>query len=176
MRKIKKIKGMNMKNKTNLTIGGVIALLVAAYFGLDTQQENAAVQPSTTQSKFNSKTSQEISSAQQNGTRVIEHAFKNKLSDIQVEGAGKVVAILPDDNEGSRHQKFILELENGQTILVAHNIDLASRLHNLNKGDRVEFFGEYEYSAKGGVIHWKHHDPRKKHPDGWLKYNGKTVK
>lgn len=165
-----------MANKTNLTIGAVIALLVAAYFGLDTQQNEAVSKTATQQNNIESNALQANSAIEQNGTRIIEQAFKNKLSNIQVEGAGKIIAILPDDNEGSRHQKFILELGNGQTILVAHNIDLAPRLSNLKKGDRVEFFGEYEYSHKGGVIHWTHHDPRKKHPDGWLKHDGKTVK
>lgn len=165
-----------MANKTNLTIGGVIAILVAAYFGLDAQQNNTVSKTALQESNIEPNTLQGSSAVEQNGTRIIEHAFKSKLSNIQVEGAGRVIAILPDDNEGSRHQKFILELENGQTILVAHNIDLASRLSNLKKGDRVEFFGEYEYSQKGGVIHWTHHDPRKKHPDGWLKHAGKTVK
>lgn len=85
-----------------------------------------------------------------------------------------MIAILKDDNEGSRHQKFILELNNGHTVLVAHNIDLAPRIPNIQKGDMVEFFGEYEYSEKGGVIHWTHHNPGRKHIDGWLKYQGRT--
>lgn len=170
-----------MANKANLTIGGVIAVLIAAYFGMDVQQNdiqqnNAVDQLSNGNKPSERKVVQVTSSAQKSGTRIIENAFKNKLSNVQVEGVGKVVAILPDDNEGSRHQKFILELESGQTILVAHNIDLASRLEHLSKGDMVQFFGEYEYSAKGGVVHWTHHDPRKKHPDGWLKHNGKTIK
>ncbi|MBQ1494882.1 MAG: DUF3465 domain-containing protein, partial [Acinetobacter sp.] len=44
----------------------------------------------------------------------------------------------------------------------------------LRKGEIVEFYGEYEYSPKGGVIHWTHHDPQAKHVDGWLKYQGKS--
>ena len=52
--------------------------------------------------------------------------------------------MLPDDNDGSRHQRFILELGSGQHILVAHNIDLAPRAPVLKKGDDVAFFAEYE--------------------------------
>lgn len=69
---------------------------------------------------------------------------------------------------------MILKLENGLTVLVAHNIDLAPRVEGLRKGEIVEFYGEYEYSPKGGVIHWTHHDPQAKHVDGWLKYQGKS--
>ena len=93
---------------------------------------------------------------------------------MQVRASGRVIAILPDDNEGSRHQKFILKLSNEQTLLVAHNIDLAPRIANIQKDDKVEFFGEYEYSDKGGVIHWTHHDPADKHVSGWLKHQGRT--
>lgn len=88
------------------------------------------------------------------------------------EGSGTVVRLLPDDNEGSRHQRFILELASGRTLLVAHNIDLAPRINSLRKGDTVAFFGEFESNPQGGVIHWTHHDPQGRHPDGWLKHRG----
>ena len=98
----------------------------------------------------------------------------NHQSDVQVRGSGTVYRVLPDDNKGSRHQKFILQLDSGQTLLVAHNIDLAPRVQGLAKGDRVEFYGEYEWNKKGGVMHWTHKDPRNHHTNGWLKHNGKV--
>ena len=104
----------------------------------------------------------------------IEAAFNNRQSDVQVRGQGTVLRVLPDDVDGSRHQRFILQLDTGQALLIAHNIDLAPRLNGLNKGDMVQFFGEYEWNAKGGVIHWTHTDPNHRHIDGWLKYRGKT--
>ena len=107
------------------------------------------------------------------GDQVIQAAYENRQSDVQVEGAGRVVKVLPDDNEGSRHQKFILELGSGQTILIAHNIDLAPRIPGLREGDSVAFYGEYEWNDKGGVVHWTHHDPQGRHADGWLKHQGK---
>jgi hypothetical protein len=106
----------------------------------------------------------------------IAEAFRNRTSNVQVSGVGVVRRILPDDNEGSRHQRFILELSNGQTVLVSHNIDLAARLSSLDRGDSVEFFGEYEWNADGGVIHWTHHDPARRHVGGWLRHEGRTVK
>jgi hypothetical protein len=106
----------------------------------------------------------------------IAEAFRNRTSNIQVSGVGVVRRVLSDDNDGSRHQRFILELSNGQTVLVSHNIDLAARLISLERGDTVEFFGEYEWNANGGVIHWTHHDPARQHVDGWLKHEGRTVK
>ena len=106
------------------------------------------------------------------GEDQIATAFENRQGDFQVGGSGVVVKILPDDTRGSQHQKFILRLPSGQTLLIAHNIDLAPRVGRLRKGDTVEFFGEYEWNSKGGVVHWTHHDPGGQHEEGWLKHDG----
>lgn len=103
----------------------------------------------------------------------IAQAFSQREHGVAVQSAGVVSKVLPDDNDGSRHQRFILELDNGMTVLVAHNIDLAPRLDGLKVGDVVEFNGVYEWNAKGGVIHWTHHDPRGQHAGGWLRYQGR---
>lgn len=171
-----------MANKTNIGIGSLIVLLIAAYFGIDLQQgkleqtavEHEVVQDSQSQSHFE-KTEEKgwSTSGQSDDLTVIAKAFEAKKSNIQVKASGQVKALLRDDNEGSRHQKFILRLQNGQTVLVAHNIDLAPRVENIQKGDVIEFYGEYEYSVQGGVIHWTHLDPNKRHEDGWLKHAGK---
>ncbi|MBN7286831.1 DUF3465 domain-containing protein [Vibrio cholerae] len=105
---------------------------------------------------------------------VLQQAYQSQQSDLQVQGVGQVVKVLPDDNDGSRHQKFILKLNSGQTLLVAHNIDLAPRIPNLKVGDIVEFYGEYEWNKKGGVLHWTHKDPQNRHDHGWLKHNGQV--
>lgn len=106
----------------------------------------------------------------------LQQAFTDRLSAIQVEGRGIVQAILEDDLQGGRHQRFILQLPSGQTVLVAHNIDLAPRIDTLRIGDSVEFYGVYEYNDKGGLIHWTHHDPAGKHPDGWLRHNSRLYR
>lgn len=98
--------------------------------------------------------------------------FANKQSDVQVKGSGTVIVLLEDDLKGDRHQKFIIKLDSDQTLLVAHNIDLAPKLTTLAVDDYIEFFGEYEWSDKGGLIHWTHYDPAGKHEDGWLLHHG----
>jgi len=106
----------------------------------------------------------------------IGRAFASGASDIQVEGEGTVIRVLPDDLNGSRHQRFIVQLASGQTLLMTHNIDIAARIDGLNVGDDVRFNGEYVWNAKGGVIHWTHHDPQGRHVAGWIIHSGKTYK
>jgi len=102
----------------------------------------------------------------------LKSAYENHQSNVQVKGSGTVIRLLKDDNKGSRHQKFILKLSSGQTVLIAHNIDLAPRINSISKGDMIQFYGEYEWNNKGGVVHWTHKDPNGHHVGGWLKHNG----
>ncbi len=106
-------------------------------------------------------------------TPSVQTAYAQQRSDVQIKQSDKVLKILPDDLKGSKHQRFILQT-GPQSILVAHNIDLAPRINPIKVGDTVEFYGEYEWNKKGGVIHWTHHDPAGRHIDGWLKHGGKT--
>ena len=106
----------------------------------------------------------------------IGRAFASGTSDVQVEGEGTVISILSDDVAGSRHQRFIVQLASGQTLLITHNIDIAPRVDGLEAGDSVRFSGEYVWNEKGGVVHWTHHDPKGRHVAGWLVHNGKTYK
>jgi len=105
------------------------------------------------------------------GDQAILDAFADGRSDMLIEASGIVERTLSDDLDGSRHQRFIVTLEDGHTILIAHNIDLSSKIP-LQKGDWVDFRGEYEWSEQGGVIHWTHHDPQGKHLDGWIFHKG----
>jgi hypothetical protein len=108
------------------------------------------------------------------GANLPSNTFVAPQSGEQTRGAGTVTRILADDNDGSRHQRFILEVGAGRTLLIAHNIDLVPRIAGLEVGDAVEFYGEYESNDKGGVIHWTHHDPKGRHVGGWLKHGGRT--
>jgi hypothetical protein len=104
----------------------------------------------------------------------IGRAFDAGTSNVQVEGGGVVTRVLADDLDGSRHQRFIVRLASGQTVLIAHNIDLAPRVAGLREGDTVSFYGEYEWNEKGGTVHWTHHDPKGLHVTGWLEHKGRT--
>lgn len=138
-----------------------------------------AVSPSNRawQSAFeNQQNDLQISGTVSSSDRALQNAFENQQSDLQLGGTGTVTRILADDLKGSRHQRFILELATGQTLLVAHNIDIAPRIDSLRLGDRVRFYGEYEWNRNGGVIHWTHRNPNinGSHQSGWLRHNGRT--
>lgn len=98
--------------------------------------------------------------------------YESRQSDVVVETSGRVVKVLPDDNRGSRHQKLIVEVAPGHTVLLSHNIDLADRIAGVYEGAKITFRGEYEWNERGGVIHWTHHDPQQRRPGGWVEFKG----
>ena len=107
------------------------------------------------------------------GDAILAAAFRDRVNDLPVQGRGTVVRLLGDDTDGDRHQRFVVRLESGQTLLVAHNIDVAPRVQGLGVGDSVSFSGVYEWSAEGGTIHWTHRDPGGGHSPGWLRHDGR---
>lgn len=106
----------------------------------------------------------------------VEAAFAAGRSDVWLEAQGEVERTLADDLEGSRHQRFVLRLASGHTVLVSHNIDLAPRVEGLRAGDRVAVRGEYEWNERGGVIHWTHHDPQGRRAGGWIERAGQRYR
>lgn len=106
------------------------------------------------------------------GSGAVSEAFHARRSNVQIETVGMVLRVLSDDREGSRHERFIVRVEGGVTVLVAHNIDLAPRVP-VAAGDSVVLSGEYEWNPKGGVVHWTHHDPDGRHPGGWIRHEGR---
>ncbi|WP_082783636.1 DUF3465 domain-containing protein [Snodgrassella sp. CFCC 13594] len=160
---------------------GLVLLLVAAavwwWQGSEQDGTKSQAQQQVTQALRAAKESLLPTSAtttSPSGNNEVAEAYAQQRSDVPVRGEGEVVKVLKDDNEGDRHQRFILRLADGQTILVAHNIDLAPKLTGLQAGDQVSFQGEYVYNPQGGVLHWTHHDPQGRHDGGWLQYQGRT--
>lgn len=90
-----------------------------------------------------------------------------------IEDTGFVRRLLTDDHEGSRHQRFVVQLRGGRTLLIAHNIDLAERIP-VGMGDRVYFRGMYEWNDQGGLVHWTHHDPLGVEDGGYVRYRRKV--
>jgi hypothetical protein len=102
----------------------------------------------------------------------VARAWERHAHDAPVADRGTVAKILPDDREGSRHQRFLVRVDGGPTILIAHNLDLATRVEPLRPGDAIAFRGEYVWNPKGGIVHWTHHDPDGRHAPGWIEVGG----
>lgn len=104
---------------------------------------------------------------------LINGGYQKKDTGQWIEDSGFARRLLSDDNDGSRHQRIILQLKNRDTLLIAHNIDLAKRVP-LGMGDRINFRGMYEWNELGGLVHWTHHDPHGIEDGGWIRYRSKT--
>lgn len=90
-----------------------------------------------------------------------------------VEGGGLVVTkILPDDNSGLKHQKWMVRLSNGITMQAVYNSDMCPRV-SLRTGDVIAMGGQFIWTKGGAMLHWLHHDPKGRRPDGFVYVNGK---
>lgn len=99
-------------------------------------------------------------------------AQERRLIKVEVTVEAPVYKILDDDREGLPHQRFLIALRNGTTILIAHDLKMAPRVP-IAPGDIVRVHGEYIWNKKGGVIHWTHQSRRAGHENGWIELNGR---
>jgi len=99
--------------------------------------------------------------------------FNNKDSGVIVTVKGNVTRLLGNDTIGDWHQRFIIRLSNAQTLLIAHNIDIAPPVSGVSPNSLVYVHGEYVWNSEGGLVHWTHHDPQLKHESGWIWFNNK---
>lgn len=94
-------------------------------------------------------------------------AYKKRLSEIPLIVEGRVVKILEDDLQGRHHQRFIIRTDEGQTLLITHNIDIAPRVA-VEVGTKVRVRGEYLWNLQGGIIHKTHHTQKDQTSGGWI--------
>jgi hypothetical protein len=104
----------------------------------------------------------------------IQSAFENQEENVSVTVRGKVSRVLKDeqDSVGDDHQRFIIRLSNGQTLLIVHNIRLAPRVAGIAAGSEITVHGDYVWNSRGGLVHWTHHDPDGSHENGWIVFEG----
>ena len=165
----------NLKRKVRRIIFMLVAAALATGVNYYNKNYSSDKESSTQISTTQLSSTQFSESEQQQAIKKIRDAKNNTSAQFWVGFNGKVVKKLKDDLSGSRHQKFLVSPTSGITLLVAHNIDLASRVP-VNKGDSISLYGRYEWNNRGGVMHWTHHDPKGKKKGGWIKANGKVYR
>lgn len=106
------------------------------------------------------------------GDEAVIKAQKRHRKKVELTMTARVKKLLPPDTDGSPHQRFLLELSNGTTVLVAHNTDLAPEVP-VQAGDLITIHGEYIWNKLGGVLHYTHHSTNR-HESGWIQLNGQT--
>lgn len=103
----------------------------------------------------------------------IIRAINDRRREHFIEGGSLVVTkLLPDDNSGLEHQKWVVRLSNGEKMQAVYNLDMCPRVP-LKEGDVIAMGGEFVWTNKGGLLHWLHHDPRGRRPNGYVLVNGK---
>lgn len=107
------------------------------------------------------------------GASSIEELYDNRQSGVMVKFEGQIIKVLSDDNDGSRHQRFIVKISDRHTVLIAHNIDVAPRVP-IQANRNISIYGQYEWNEKGGVVHWTHADSYGTHEGGWIEFQGKV--
>ena len=157
-----------MIRRRRASVPVLLALAVAAALYWAQQHSESRPRPSPPASGTPAPAAPQSS----NDNDLVAHLYAERRSNVVVEVAGQVERTLRDDNQGSRHQRFVVRLSPVLTLLVAHNTDLAPRVP-LERGSAVRLRGEYEWSAQGGVLHWTHRDPGRRHQDGWIEFDGR---
>ena len=87
------------------------------------------------------------------------------------------VASAPRYFYGSRthcvHEAFYASSAAGPVEIV-DNVAIAPRCP-VRAGDSIEVRGEMVHDpGRPPIVHWTHHDPRHRHPDGFIRLHGRT--
>jgi len=162
-----------LKHNAIKIVGLLLSLCLSACDNVNQNQANLVNSTMDVTDKSQSIHFKPLGEPLKTTTLTASEAYKQTLKGVFIEDTGEVVKLLKDDLDGSNHQRFIVKLPNGKTVLIAHNIDIAPRINEIKVGDAVTFRGEYVYNTKGGIVHWTHHDPSGDIDGGWIKYQGK---
>ncbi len=111
------------------------------------------------------------------GNAAVFDAWRAQRSHIEVTARGVIARDLGTRaGVSAAHEGFLLHLAGasgrGLTVRVEANVDFTGPMP-IAAGESVIVRGEYEFDARGGVIHWTHRDPRGRHPGGYIEIQNK---
>jgi len=103
----------------------------------------------------------------------VQRAFEQRAEGAELTATGIVDRVLSDESGPSGpHERFIVRLPSGMTVLIEHNLSIAPRVP-VAIGSAVTVHGEYVWNAEGGLLHFTHHDPDRSHENGYVLYGGR---
>lgn len=71
------------------------------------------------------------------------------------------------------HEEFAMQTASGP-VDVIDNVGIAPRVP-VQPGDRVQVRGEMVHDpGRSPIVHWTHHDPGKRHQDGFIQIRGRV--
>jgi hypothetical protein len=86
----------------------------------------------------------------------------------------QVTDLLPDDTNGSPHQKFVVKVTQNSLVTIISNLDMCPHVP-VRKGDLVAVGGQFIPTGRNaGIIHWTHRDPKHKRTDGYIQLGSQT--
>ncbi len=102
----------------------------------------------------------------------LENAFYDQRDGFMAEVSGTVARILSANQDDPTYQRFVIRLDNEQSVLIVHNQEAGGSIP-VAVDARVTVRGEYEWSETGGLLKNTHRDLSPKRRHGFVEYDGK---
>lgn len=102
----------------------------------------------------------------------VASAYRDHASGIWVTLSARVVRILPDSYGRFEHQRFVVQCNFGQTVLIVNDVSVGRRAP-VHAGDAVVVRGQYVWNRLGGLVHFTHHDSGGGQ-SGWILVGGRV--
>jgi hypothetical protein len=160
---------LESKKTTSTVVTATVVSLALLGVVKVTSLRGAPVDPPGTTADFTPSAIEPLAQGGDGGAALIENAFQSRLSGQVVQLRGVVRNVLPDERDGTRRQRWTLELDGGRTLLVSHDLETSGRVPAA-VGDELELCGRYEWNNRGGAVIDTHTRPDDESARGWIRH------
>lgn len=101
----------------------------------------------------------------------IIQAQSQQARKVELTVTAPIEKLLREEDYREPHQRFLLILSNGTTVLVANDLQYGTYAP-VQAGNVVRIHGEYIWNERGGVLHWTHKSDEPRHESGYIDFNG----
>lgn len=101
----------------------------------------------------------------------IIQAQSQQARKVELTVTAPIKKMLREEDYREPHQRFLLMLSNGTTVLVANDLQYGTYAP-VQEGNVVRIHGEYIWNERGGVLHWTHKSDEPRHESGYIDFNG----